>query len=153
MTHNSSPCFCCSKALFSDCCKPVLADHSKALTALALMRSRYTAYVLLDEEYLLTTWDPATRPKKLNLKENPVKWLALTIHSSVDTTESGEVDFSAEFIEQDHLCEIREASNFSRKSGLWYYFDGVNELNKKKIGRNSPCPCSSGKKFKRCCLK
>lgn len=152
MTHNSAPCFCCSGSPFSDCCKPVLADHSKALTPLMLMRSRYTAYVLADEEHLLATWDVSTRPKELYLKDNPVRWLNLTVNSSTTEEATGQVDFSAKYIDADNLCILQEKSTFSCKSGLWYYVEGINEVAREKLGRNSSCPCGSGKKFKRCCL-
>lgn len=155
MTHNSVPCFCCSKRPFSECCEPILQDHAKALTPQSLMRSRYTAYVLEQEEYLLATWAPSTRPASLSLQENRVKWLSLTIHSHSDEQKSGdrgEVDFSAQFIDHDQLCTLREISTFIRNSGLWYYLDGSNEISRKKLGRNASCPCGSGKKFKRCCL-
>lgn len=154
MTHNSAPCFCCSKLPFGECCDPILQDHTKAISPLVLMRSRYTAYVLQKEDYLLATWDPSTRPSTLALHDHPAKWLKLTIHSSSEDVAAytGEVDFSAEFIDRDQLCILREASRFVCKAGLWYYLDGSNEIVCKKLGRNSLCPCGSGKKFKRCCL-
>lgn len=120
------------------------------------MRSRYTAYVLGKEDYLLTTWDPSTRPDSLSLQENQVKWLKLTIHSAMRDIpadcDMGEVDFSAEFLDQDQLCTLRETSRFMRHTGLWYYVDGSCRISREKVGRNGPCPCGSGKKFKRCCL-
>lgn len=155
MTHNSAPCFCCSQLPFSECCEPILLDHARALTPEMLMRSRYTAYVLGKEEYLLATWDPSTRPQTLSLEENPVKWLRLTIHSAGDgpaDEDMGAVDFSAEGIDRDQLCILRETSRFRRHKGLWYYLDGSCRITHEKVGRNSPCPCGSGKKFKRCCL-
>ncbi|WP_136808496.1 YchJ family protein [Desulfosediminicola flagellatus] len=155
MTIKTAPCFCCSEKPFSECCEPVLQDHSKALTPHTLMRSRYTAYILENEPYLLTTWDPSTRPKKLSLDENPVKWLKLSVHSYSDVDEkskTGEVKFSAQFLDKDHLCTMVETSRFVRHGALWYYLDGLNEINREKLARNGNCPCGSGKKFKRCCL-
>ena len=118
------------------------------------MRSRYTAYVLGNEPYLLATWAPSTRPAALDLEAHPVKWLQLTIHSHQheELTGTGEVDFSARYLDRDQLCTLRENSRFVRQEGLWYYLDGTAATHRKKIGRNSPCPCGSGKKFKRCCL-
>jgi SEC-C motif-containing protein len=155
MTLNANPCFCCSDIPFSECCEPILQDHAKALTPEMLMRSRYTAYVLENESYLLATWAPSTRPAALSLEENRVKWLKLTILSSsedrlVDNT--GKVEFSANFLQEDQLCKLHETSNFRRDAGLWYYVDGDANISRKKIGRNGLCPCGSGKKFKRCCL-
>lgn len=119
------------------------------------MRSRYTAYVIGHEKHLLNSWAPETRPKLLDLENNRLKWLELIVHSdSIDQRDEtkGEVDFSARYIEQDQVCELRENSRFIRNGGLWYYLDGKTEITKTKIGRNSPCPCGSGRKFKRCCL-
>ncbi len=155
MTLNATPCFCCSDIPFNECCEPILQDHAKAVTPEMLMRSRYTAYVLEKEAYLLATWDPSTRPAALSLLENRVKWLKLTILSSNGQTslsDTGEVEFSAEFIQDDQLCTLHETSTFKRSTGLWYYVDGVADISRKKLGRNGYCPCGSGKKFKRCCL-
>jgi SEC-C motif-containing protein len=155
MTRNLSACFCCSQKPFHECCEPILQNHYLALTPEALMRSRYSAYVLEQEEYLLSTWDISTRPKALSLQDNRVKWLKLIIHST-DTSTAGEhmgkVDFSAHYINQDQFCILREVSRFTYHSGLWYYLDGKTEVNNKKLARNSLCPCGSGRKFKRCCL-
>ncbi len=154
MTIHSTPCFCGSGHPFDECCEPVLNDHGKALTPLALMRSRYTAYVLQNEAFLLQTWSPSTRPEALGLCDHRVKWLELTIHSHSEeaSANTGEVEFSARFIDQDQLCTLHETSRFIRQEGLWYYLDGTGETSREKLGRNSICPCGSGKKFKRCCL-
>jgi len=155
MTSPAVLCCCCSGHLFSECCQPVLQDLSLAGTPLALMRSRYTAYVLGNEKYLLDSWAPATRPQALSLEENRVKWLGLTIHSAetvLPADSVGRVDFSARFIEGDQVAVLRENSRFIREKGLWYYLDGSCDITKTKIGRNAACPCGSGKKFKRCCL-
>jgi SEC-C motif-containing protein len=155
MTLNATPCFCCSDIPFSECCDPILQDHAKALTPEMLMRSRYSAYVLENEAFLLATWDSSTRPESLSLEDNKVKWLKLTILSSStqkDINDTGRVEFSAEFLQDDQLCTLHETSNFQRNTGLWYYVDGTADVSRKKLGRNGPCPCGSGKKFKRCCL-
>jgi len=155
MRSHAGLCFCCSGIAFSECCEPILRDRLLAGTPLALMRSRYTAYVLGNEKYLLDSWAPATRPQALSLKENRVKWLGLTIHSAetvLPADSVGRVDFSARFIEGDQLCVLRENSSFIRENGFWFYLDGSCDITKTKIGRNAACPCGSGKKSKRCCL-
>ena len=153
MTHNSAPCFCCSELPFSECCEPVLQDHARALTPQALMRSRYTAYVIENEKHLLTTWDPSTRPASISFEHGKVKWLGLTLHSCSEEGnpgDRGQVEFTASFIENDQLCRMHETSNFIRNAGLWFYLDGSCELKRETLGRNATCPCGSGKKFKRC---
>lgn len=118
------------------------------------MRSRYTAYVLKKAEYLLATWHSSTRPARLELKKDNVKWLSLDINSNnpgTVTATTGEVEFTARYLETEQLCSMHETSSFIRQHGLWYYLDGKCEVNCEKIGRNTLCPCGSGKKFKRCC--
>lgn len=148
-------CFCCSRLAFQHCCEPLISRQCTAATPLALIRSRYTAYVLADEAYLLATWAVATRPTTLSLGENPVKWLELIIHddgSDSQSKEQGEVEFTARYLEKEHLVELRERSRFVLQEGHWYYLDGRTEYRRSGVGRNSACPCGSGSKFKRCCL-
>lgn len=139
---------------FEDCCKPVLADSSAALSPEALMRSRYTAFVLGDEEHLLSTWAPETRPASLGLDEKQTKWIRLEVHQEkIDPGDysRGEVHFTATFIEDNQLIKLTENSRFIKIVGSWYYLDGNPTLSTGKLARNSSCPCGSGKKYKRCC--
>lgn len=148
-------CYCCSGLEFSTCCEPILKDHSKATSPEMLMRSRYSAYVIKDENHLLATWAPSTRPQSLSLENDRSQWLQLSIHDHLidtGTGDHGEVEFRATFIAGDELCQMHERSRFIRKKGLWYYLDGENHMEKKPINRKAACPCGSGKKFKRCCL-
>jgi uncharacterized protein YchJ len=64
-------CPCGSGKSYSHCCGIYHKDHSLVPTAQALMRSRYSAYALGLEEYLLATWHPSTRPEKLDLASTP----------------------------------------------------------------------------------
>lgn len=148
------PCLCGSKQNFSSCCEPLIKRQTQALTAQALMRSRYTAYSLGYSEYILQTWAPDTRPLDMDLTHEQVKWLGLEIHGCKDGLAShrqGEVEFTATSISAGYLCTMRENSRFIRSEQSWYYLDGRCEITRKKLDRNSPCPCHSGKKFKRCC--
>lgn len=124
------------------------------------MRSRYTAYVLRNEDYLLSTWDPATRPDSLSLSQDRTEWIGLRI---LDRSAGGEEDtegrvrFVASFRSNGAERELREDSRFRREDGRWLYIDGetatrgVSAVAPAKAGRNDPCPCGSGKKYKRCC--
>ncbi len=90
------------------------------------MRSRYVAYVLLLEEYLLSTWHTDTRPTTLNLSnDSATKWLGLTIkHTKVITENTATVEFVARYKEGGHKAErIHEVSNFILLD-RWYYIDG-----------------------------
>ena len=144
---------------YSDCCAPF--DNSLALppTAQALMRSRFSAYCLQNAEYLLATWDEASRPKQLDFAGDRQQWLKLEIIACQQggaNDHEGTVEFNAYFIEADRQFVLHEASRFSKKQDRWFYCDGIVDIapvagKPAKIGANSPCPCGSGKKFKRCC--
>lgn len=154
--HETAPCPCGSGSNFNDCCQPILNNHNKAETAEQLMRSRYTAFVIQHDQHILGSWHVKTRPKSLNHEDNPVTWLGLKIHSSSkglpgDTT--GTVEFTSSYLENGQLCRLREKSTFLRENTLWYYLNGDCTVSQDKIARNQLCPCGSGNKFKRCCLK
>ena len=146
----------CGSALATEaCCLPILRDHARAASAEALMRSRYTAFVLRDEKHILASWQPKSRPKGLNFDDFPVTWLGLAIHrveqgGPGDTL--GTVEFTSTYVENGVLCALREVSSFVREEGLWFYLRGECQVDRRKVERNAPCPCGSGKKFKRCCL-
>jgi SEC-C motif-containing protein len=119
------------------------------------MRSRYTAFVLQNAEHIQTSWHSRTRPKTLNFDDHPVTWLGLQIHGcqkGAVADSSGTVDFTCSYLENGQLCKLQELSEFVKEDGLWYYLRGECRVIKEKIARNSPCPCGSGQKFKRCCL-
>lgn len=152
-TQNSL-CPCGSQIDFTLCCEPVLANHQRAVTAEALMRSRYTGFVKEDTSHLLRTWFEKTRPSTLNFDNHPVKWISLTINKTNNGQpgdSKGTVDFTSTYIENGQLCSLNEISDFVKIEGLWYYVNGICEVTKKTIERNRPCPCGSQKKFKRCC--
>lgn len=148
------PCPCGSGALFSLCCEPLVTGRVDAGTALALMRSRYTAYVLGEKAYLLATWYPGSCPDDLEFGDPAPQWLGLRIHSSRDGNagdEEGYVDFSATYLLDGSCWTLRENSRFLRQAGRWYYRNGESRTVRTTIHRNTPCPCGSGRKFKRCC--
>ncbi len=113
------------------------------------MRSRYSAYALKDENYLLISWHPSTRPESLDLTDDTTQWMGLKI---ISTSESG-VHFVAYFtqdtLNKDKVYALTEQSNFA-KEDKWYYLDGL-DVNTVQLTKNMPCPCQSGKKYKRCC--
>jgi len=92
------------------------------------MRSRYTAFVRLDENYLLQTWHPSTRPHELGLRQQaPVKWLGLKIIRSEaggENDNSGLVEFVAHFKVTGKAQRLHETSQFVKMSGRWFYLQG-----------------------------
>ena len=154
MSTETNLCPCGSDLPFSSCCNIILEDHSKAKTAEQLMRSRYTAFIKKHDKHILCSWDDKNRPKALNHEEHPVTWLNLTVDECKNGGEhdlTGTVQFTASYIENGQLSHLKELSTFNKKDGLWFYANGQCTVEKEKIARNSPCPCGSGKKFKRCC--
>lgn len=128
---------------------------------MALMRSRYTAYTQENRDYLLATWDPETVPVNLTFNGNTVEWTGLEILSNSDETQDdtqARVEFQAQFQSGNQTSRMRENSRFKKEDGRWLYIDGEVDrapnktvATKSKVGRNEPCPCGSGKKYKRCC--
>jgi len=121
----------------------VLIDGTAACSAEALMRSRYSAYVLGYWDYLRQSWHPDTRPSRVS--PTNTDWLGLTIVQATATT----VEFVAGFREGSKIMALHEISRFSHSNGHWFYLDG--QCNVCEAGRNSRCPCGSGKKTKHCC--
>ena len=160
----SSLCHCGSEKPFDECCGPILAGESKVVTAEALMRSRYSAYAVGKIEYLGDTLHPdhrhdhdvdATRRWAMNSE-----WINLEVgkvEAGGENDEHGTVEFTATFREKGVQRLHHEISRFEKVDGQWFYVDGdmvapetmVREG--PKVGRNDPCPCGSGKKFKKCC--
>ena len=119
------PCWCGNPDLAS-CCQPILADTQPALTAEALMRSRYSAYVTGNTDYLLHSWHPAHRPT--TVEHNPAqRWLGLKIKNTQDggiSDETGVVEFVARFKIDGRGHRLHERSRFTRLRGRWVYLDG-----------------------------
>ena len=116
-------CTCGSASLYQDCCEPYHLSTG-APTAEKLMRSRYSAYVLGLEEYLLNTWHPNTRPKYLNLANDRTKWLGLELIRFEPNDDQAIVEFVAHFKDNDKAEKLHEVSQFRRIAGRWYYVDG-----------------------------
>lgn len=155
-------CRCGSGAAFNACCGPYLAGLP-APTAEALMRSRYAAFTLGDSAHIARTYAREHRDgadPELPAELPDVLWLGLKINGVTGggaADETGTVDFTARFRDANgDIGTHRENSRFRREDGLWVYVDGEVAPTMKpepigKTGRNDPCPCGSGKKFKRCC--
>ncbi|MEW5787967.1 MAG: YchJ family metal-binding protein [Pseudomonadota bacterium] len=121
-----TPCPCGKGPLLGDCCAPLLAGQRTASDAETLMRSRYTAYVLGNEAYLLATWHPDTRPEGLDLDREPhPRWLGLAVKGSgqVDVDHAW-VEFVARYKIAGRAYRMQERSRFERREGTWYYLDG-----------------------------
>lgn len=111
---------------YTDCCARYLNGREDAATAEVLMRSRYTAYTLENEDYLLATWHPSTRPDSLKLAGGPhKKWLGLRVSRHEQTGENHSVvEFVARYKVGGRAHRLHEISRFVREGGRWFYVDG-----------------------------
>ena len=155
------PCPCGGGESLETCCGPYLRAEKLPETAEALMRSRYTAYTQENVGYLLETHHPSTvddvDPKSMALWAKKSKWDGLEIVATVrggPTDDDGVVEFIARYHQEGNGFTHHERSKFEKISGRWYFKSGsmvVPTIRREaKVGRNDPCPCGSGKKYKKC---
>jgi SEC-C motif-containing protein len=162
MAKKAELCPCGSQASFKSCCEPLIKGTSKAETAEQLMRSRYAAYTKGAMHYLFETTHPDHRKGydhdgTKEWAENS-DWQGLEIISTRggSAEESlGEVEFTAKYAGEAGEHIHHEIGRFRKSDGIWYFTDGKMAgqmpIHAEKIGRNDPCRCGSGKKYKKCC--
>ena len=123
-----------------------------------LMRSRYSAYSLARTDYIKKTMHGKAllgfNEVAVEKQAQVISWIGLKIITSyLEHEDQGFVEFAATYLQNNHLNTMHERSEFHKINNHWFYVDGqhlINTNNKRLIGRNSPCPCGSGKKFKNC---
>jgi SEC-C motif-containing protein len=156
-------CPCGSDKSFGACCEPFLNGKSNPPTAEALMRARYSAYTMADIDFIERTMHSSARDE-FN-RENARKWAEesqwfgleiLNVIGGKEDEAEGSVEFIATYSQKDERVTHHEVSTFRKEDGAWTFVDGrmVNRplrRDQPKIGRNDPCHCGSGKKFKKCC--
>lgn len=157
-------CPCGSGNPYSECCEQIISGALTAATAEQLMRARYSAYVHAQMDFIFESTHPDHRQgyDHAGTKEwaETAEWQGLEIIGTSRGGEGdsvGEVEFIARFIENGNKREHHEAGQFKRKEGRWYFTEGsmvrAKPLTVTKIGRNDPCSCGSGIKYKKCCGK
>jgi SEC-C motif-containing protein len=165
MTGSDGDCPCGTGRPLARCCGP-FHEGAPAPTALALMRSRYTAYVRGAIDYLVETQAPETRAgldrAAIERWSRETRWQGLEIVATEhggETDADGIVEFVARGTTRAAAFAQRERSRFRRDGGRWYYVAGevagepLRRPAAARAGRNDPCPCGSGLKHKRCCGK
>ena len=106
------------------CCGPYLRGAEAAPDGETLMRSRYSAFVLQDADYLLATWHPRTRPPRVDF-DLGTKWLGLQVRDHRATgADRAEVEFVARWRVGGRAVRLHERSRFEREAGRWFYIDG-----------------------------
>ena len=163
-----------------DCCAPIIKGERPADTAETLMRSRYTAFVKGEIDYILNSVHPEKREehdeKSIRAWSQKASWHGLEIleteKGGPDDTD-GTVEFVANFSDNEKRTKQQEVlshfsgkekrtrhhelASFKKVDDRWYFYDGEGVKPKQfrreapKVGRNEPCPCGSGKKYKKCC--
>jgi SEC-C motif-containing protein len=130
MMDLNSPCPCGLKQRYGQCCGAYHQHYANtgslsAPTAEALMRSRYSAYVLNLLDYLLASWHSSTRPARLEPNEAGLKWLGLEVKKHVQQdAEHALVEFVARSKLGGRAYRMQELSRFERVDGAWLYLDG-----------------------------
>lgn len=160
-----SQCPCGSAKEVKTCCAPLHAGERKAQTAEELMRSRYSAFVLSEIDYIIETNHADTR-HEINRAEveewsKSSSWNGLEVVSTENggaNDDSGIVEFKANYTLDGKPVVHHERGEFSKVAGQWYFVDGqiIRDSIRRdgpKIGRNDPCFCGSGKKYKKCCYQ
>jgi SEC-C motif-containing protein len=139
-----------------------LKQQRPAATAEELMRSRFTAHVIHDYRHLHRTYaGTARKPYAEEATDgNDVNWTRLVVHAheAGPQPDRAFVDFSAYFQNGEGEDALHEKAEFIRSDGAWIYTRAVRTgpapiKASPKVGRNDPCPCGSGKKYKHCCGK
>ena len=157
-------CPCGSEIDFARCCDLLISGKREAETAESLMRSRYCAYVQVEIDYIYNTTHKDQRGQ-FNRKESEAwarktEWHSLEIcrtEAGRAEDQTGLVEFIARFRNKGKLAQHPEVAKFKKEEGKWYFYDGHAPLYEQvvregaKVGRNAPCPCGSGKKYKKCC--
>lgn len=123
-------CPCNTTKQYSDCCEKAHLNIKSVLTAEALMRSRYSAFVLANINYLHESHHSTTRPSNKERKEilqwtKSVQWLKLeiiNIKEDISNNLTGKVEFKAFFLENGKVDIIHENSSFCKENNHWVYF-------------------------------
>ena len=148
--------------MYASCCEPYVAGWEVVPTAEALMRSRYSAYARAEVDYLVATHAPETRAPDLHAQvaawAKAARFVRLEVVDRQDggvDDASGTVTFVAHFVEGGVARAMSERSRFRKDASGWVYVDGSTAPIKTaaKAGRNDPCPCGSGRKYKQCCAR
>lgn len=158
-------CPCGSGNALEHCCGRFIDGNEQPDTAEQLMRARYTAHTRVDLDYIARTHDPASREdidrEATRRWAERSEWLGLDIlHTEAGgpSDDRGTVEFVAHYRERGQRQQHHERALFRRdEQGRWLFVDAETpELNTvrrdgPRVGRNDPCPCGSGRKYKKCC--
>ncbi len=157
-------CPCGIEKTYAECCEPVIKGERVAVTAEELMRARYSAYSQAEMDFLYDSLHPDHRDE--NDREGSQDWAEnsewhnleiIETQAGGENDEEGTVEFIANYTYNGDVTRYHEVASFNKLDGQWRFTEGQPGVNKPivreepKIGRNDPCTCGSGKKYKKCC--
>ncbi|MBQ7881897.1 MAG: YchJ family protein [Treponema sp.] len=164
MNISEKTCPCGSKKSYGDCCEPIIKGVRLALTAEELMRARYSAYENHEIDFIIESCDHSEGLNEIDREatrswSEESTWHGLKILRTEKGSEKdseGVVEFEATYTRKGLRDVHHETGYFKKIDGKWFYSTGTLKTTTvvregKKIGRNEPCPCGSGKKYKACC--
>lgn len=169
MTNSLLSCPCGSQKSLAQCCQLVHQNHDHATHPEQLMRARYSAHVLGLVDFVVATYHPSCEAEQYRdaiADSVHSTWLGLDVlNSEIAPSGEGFVEFKAYYQDGKDEYVLQERSRFLQEevdgNKLWFYIDGEypqaqeesvsQPANSNKTGRNDPCLCGSGKKYKKCC--
>jgi SEC-C motif-containing protein len=116
----------CGKGRYETCCERFHEGAEFPDNAEDLMRSRYSAFVIKNESYLLSTWHTSTRPQEPLFNQDPTHWMGLTVKQFIEASDrlSATVEFVAIYKINGKAHRLHEMSSFVRENKQWLYVDG-----------------------------
>lgn len=157
-------CPCGSTKPYTQCCEPFHKGQAKPKTTEELLRARYSAFVKHEIDYIIRTHHSETvheiKRAEVESWAKESEWHELKIHqkeAGEASDNSGTIIFGASYTAQGKKQDHLEKSFFEKEKGEWKFKDaqgiqtGPYVRQEPKVGRNDPCSCGSGKKYKKCC--
>ena len=156
-------CPCLTGKPYKNCCEPLHKGKRKALTAEELLRARYSAFVVSDIDFIISSHHSKTSGEvnrdEITKWSKDSKWEGLVIlqkEAGEEADSSGTIVFHAKYVLEGELQNHYEKATFEKEEGAWKFYDAQGLSNgpyvrtEPKLGRNDPCHCGSGKKLKKC---
>ncbi len=151
-------CHCGASAPFDECCAPIIEGQQSAAGPEQLMRARFSAYSTAAIDFLHDSLHPDSRDdfdfdatKDWAESSTWERLEILTTKAGAARDKVGTVDFIATYTDSaGNTQQHCERSHFKRVANHWFFCDGQTIV-PGKVGRNDPCTCGSGKKYKKCC--
>jgi SEC-C motif-containing protein len=154
-------CPCGSGGTYAACCEPFIEGKAQSPTAEALLRSRYSAFTRKKVDYILATHHSSTRGEvsreSVQAWADRAEWVGLEVlgrEAGGPSDDEGVVRFVARYRERGAVVNHAEDARFAREEGAWRFVTSASPPARRsapKVGRNDPCSCGSGKKYKKCC--